>query len=224
MTFFITPPESSMSGSPLERVQQDLDTIRAALPTDFPYDRGSIALNLGASVCAILFALRAVPGWDSTVPLVLFVALATLGLAACLWLRRARSERGVRPQRWAWGRQEALAAVTALVALVFYAVRTRFIASALEGWDFRAWRGQLVAPSSFAFGTAMIILGIGRSERRSFLGWGIALVGIGIAAPWLASPAMVRVVAGAALAAGGAVSSLTLCVQLRPGEAVHGRH
>jgi hypothetical protein len=213
-----------MSGSPLERVQQDLDTIRAALPTDFPYDRSSIALNVGASVCAILIALLAVPGWERTVNIVLLVALATLSVAACLWLRRARSERGVRPQRWVWGRQEALAAGTALVALVLYLVLTRFLASAADGWNFTVWRGQLFAPSLFAFGTAMLILGIVCWERRSFLGWGIALVGTGIAAPWLSSPAMVRAVVGAALAVGGAVSTLTLWVQLRQWEALHGRH
>lgn len=213
-----------MSGSSLERVQKDLDTIRATLPTDFPYDRGSVALSLGASVCAILFALRTVPGWDSTLTTVLLVAIATLSVAACLWLRRARNERGVRPQRWILGRQEALAVVISLVALVLYAVLMLFIASAKDEWDFTAWRGQLVAPGLFAFGTATIILGIVRSERRSFLGWGIALAGMGIAVPWLASPAAVRVVVGAALAVGGAVSALTLWVQLRQREALHGRH
>ena len=213
-----------MSGSPLERVQQDLDTIRAVLPTDFPYDRGSIALSLGASVCAILFALEAVPGWESTFRIVSFVAIAIHSVALCLWLRRVRSERGVRPQRWAWGRQEALVVVAGLVALILYAVLMRLIAPGADRWDFAVWRGQLLGPGLFAFGTAMIIPGIVRSERRSFLGWGIALAGTGIAAPWLSSPAAVRAVAGAALAVGGVVSALTLWVQLQQWEALHGRH
>jgi hypothetical protein len=211
-----------MSGSPLERVQQDLDTIRAALPTDFPYDRGSIALSLGATACAILYALMAVPGWDSTLGIVTLVAVAALGIAACVWLRRARSERSVRPRRWAWGRQEALAVVTALVALIVYGLWTRFIAE--DGWDFMAARGQLLRPALFAFGVAMITLGIVRSERRSFLGWGIALAAAAVATPWLSSPAEVRAVTGAALTVGGAASTLTLWVQWRQWEARRGGH
>lgn len=213
-----------MSDSPLERVQQDIDTIRAALSTDFPYDRGSIALSLGATVCASLYTLMAVPGWDSILAIVVLVAVATLCIVSYVGLRRARSERGVRPRRWAWARQEALAVFTALVGLVLYVLLTRLIASAPEGWDFAASRRQLLYPGLFAFGVAMITLGIVRSERRSFLGWGMALAAAAIATPWLASPAAVRAVVGAVLTVGGAVSTLTLWVQLREWEALRGGH
>jgi hypothetical protein len=114
--------------------------------------------------------------------------------------------------------------VIALIAAVLYVLLTRFITSAPDGWDFTAWRGQLLCPGLFAFGFAMITLGIVRPERRSFLGWGIALAAAAIATSWLASLAAVRAITGAALTVGGAASTLTLWAQLRQWEAPRGGH
>jgi len=129
-----------MNDSPLDRAQQDLDTIRSALPTDVPYDRGSIAMSLGAELCGVLFALRAVPGWDRALSIVLLVAVAMLALAACVWLRRARVGRGSQPQRWSWGRQEAVATAVALCALAAYALLIRWSAASRDEWNFERWR------------------------------------------------------------------------------------
>ena len=56
-----------MNTPSLERVQRDLDLIRSALPADFPYDRGSLALGVARP------ERRNFLGWGPT--------LASLGLA-----------------------------------------------------------------------------------------------------------------------------------------------
>jgi hypothetical protein len=214
---------TSMNDSSLDRAQRDLDTIRSALPTDFPYDRGSIAMSLGAALCSVLFALRAVPGWDGAFSMVLLAAVALAALAACVWLRRARDGRGVRPQRWSFGRQEALAGTVALGALAAYALLTRWSAQSQAEWNFERWRGELAGPGLFAFGVGTLILGVGRWERRSFLGWGAAMTVSALTLPWLDSRAAFWVVGGVAMAIGGVVSSVVLWIQLRHWESMHGR-
>src|SRR5215468_10768616 len=97
----------------LERVQHDLDVVKSSLASDFPYDRGSLGISLAAALCGVPFALRAVPGWDRAMLVVLGVCLAGLLMASAHWLRRARSERALRPRRWSWGREEVLAGLVA---------------------------------------------------------------------------------------------------------------
>jgi hypothetical protein len=125
-----------MSSSPLERVQQDLDVIKSTLPSDFPYDRGSIALSAVAGLGGIPFALQAVPGWGGAMLGVLVALIAVLMVAQAKWWQRARAERGIRPQRWSWGRQEALSSAVAVLSLIVYVLVTRWSAAADEGWSF----------------------------------------------------------------------------------------
>src|SRR5262245_34443695 len=103
-----------MSSSPLERVQQDLNIIKSALPSDFPYDRGSVALSALAGLSGVPFALRAVPGWDGAMLIVLLVLVAGLVVVSGRWFRRARAERGTRPRRWSWVCHESAAATVAI--------------------------------------------------------------------------------------------------------------
>src|SRR5580704_18144589 len=110
-----------MNSPSLERVQQDLDLIKSTLPSDFPYDRGSVALSALAGLGGVPFALRAVPGWDGAMLVVLAVLIAGLAVAQGGWWRRARAERGIRPRRWSWGRDEAVAPGGAVLGLIVYA-------------------------------------------------------------------------------------------------------
>ena len=93
-----------MSSSPLERVEQDLQVIKSAIPSDFPYDRGSLTISAAAALCGVPLALRAVPGWDGAMLGVLLALIAGLVLVSGRWWKRAYSERGIRPRRWSWGR------------------------------------------------------------------------------------------------------------------------
>src|SRR6185295_560778 len=106
-----------MSSSPLERVQQDLDVIKATLPADFPYDRTSIALSALTGLGGVPFVLRAVPGWDRPMLIVLLMLVSGLLLAWGGWFRRVRAERGIRPRRWSWLREEAWTGGLAVVGL-----------------------------------------------------------------------------------------------------------
>jgi hypothetical protein len=212
-----------MSSSPLERVQQDLDVIKSAMPSDFPYDRGSLAQCALAAMCGVPLALRAVPGWDGAMLVVLLALIAALMLVSGRWWRRAYTERGIRPRRWSWGRQEAVSGGVAVVGLIVYALLTRWLATADEGWSFAAWRGRLAAPALFAFGIGMLALGVAGSERRIYLGWGLALTALGLAMPWIPSRPTFWGTAGVAMALGGLASTVILWRQLRQWEDLHGR-
>lgn len=212
-----------MSSSPLERVQQDLDVIKSAMPSDFPYDRGSLAQCAVTAMCGVPLALRAVPGWDGAMLGVLLALIAGLVLASGGWWRRAYAERGVRPRRWSWGRQEAVSAVVAIVGLIVYALLTRWLAAAEEGWSFAVWRGRLAAPALFAFGIGMLALGAAGSERRIYLGWGLAMTVLGLAMPWISTRPVFWLVAGVAMVLGGLASTVILWRQLRQWEDLHGR-
>jgi hypothetical protein len=213
-----------MSSSPLERVQQDLDVIKSALPADFPYDRGSVALSALAGLGGVPFALRAVPGWDGAMLGVLLALFAGLVVASGRWYRRARAERGIRPRRWSWGRDEAVAGAVAVVGLIVYALLTRWLATAEEGWSFAVWRARLAGPALFAFGIGMSAFGSARYERRSYLGWGLAFTALGLAMPWVPTRQVFWVVAGVAIALGGLASALILWWQVRQWEGSHVGH
>lgn len=213
-----------MSSHPLERVQQDLDTIRSALRSDFPYDRGNIVLSAVAGLCGVPFALRAVPGWDGIMLGVLLALVAGMLAMYGGWLHRARVERGNRPRRWSWGREEAVASGVAIAGLVIYAALTRWSAAAEQSWNFAAWRERLAGPAFVAFGICMAALGVAREERRNYLGWGLAFTSLGLAMPWLDSRPAIWVGGGAAIALGGLSSAALLWWQLRQWERAHGDH
>jgi hypothetical protein len=210
-----------MSSSPLERVQQDLNVIKSTLQSDFPYDRGSIILSAVAGLCGVPFALRAVPGWEGAMSGVLLALIIGLMVLSGGWLRHARAERGIRPRRWSWGREEIVSSAIAILGLIVYAVLTRWSAAAEDGWSFTTWRVQFAGPALFAFGIGMVALGVARWERRSLLGWGLAITANGMAMPWIPSRPAFWVVGGVAIALGGMVSALLMWWQLRQREDAH---
>jgi hypothetical protein len=108
--------------------------------------------------------------------------------------------------------------------LVIYAVLTRWLATAEEGWSFAAWRGRLAAPALFAFGIGMLALAVAGSERRIYLGWGLAMTALGLAMPWIPSRPAFYGISGAAMALGGLASTAILWWQLRQWEELHGRN
>jgi hypothetical protein len=212
-----------MNAPSLERVQHDLDVVKSSLASDFPYDRGSLAISLAAALCGVPFALRAVPGWDSAMLVVLGICLGSLLIVSAIWFRRARSERALRPRRWSWGREEALAGLIVVVGLTSYALLTRWKATE-AGWTFAVWRDRLAGPVLFGFGIGMTALAFVRPERRSYLGWGLALALLGASLPWVPSRQVFWAAAGSALTLGGLISSALLWRQLRQWESLHGGH
>jgi hypothetical protein len=213
-----------MSSSPLERVQRDLDLIKSTLPADFPYDRGSIVLSALGGLAGIPFALRALPGWEGPMLVVLVALFAGFVVAYAGWFRRARGERAVRPRRWSCGRDEAVASAVAVLGIIVYVLLTRRLATAEQEWSFAAWRGRLAGPVLFCVGIAMWALGAASHERRSYLGWGLALTALGLAVPWIASRSVFWLVGGAAMAVGGLVSTAILWRQVKQWEEAHAGH
>jgi hypothetical protein len=210
--------------SSLERVQHDLNVIRSALPSDFPYDRGNVSLSLLAGACGIPLALRAIPGWNRPMLMVLAVFFVVLFVAYGRWLQRIRAERAVRPHRWSWNREETVCSLIAALGLVAYVVITRWSAVVHGEWNFDAWRAQIAGPVLFAFGVGLVSLGGVQSVRRSWLGWGLPVLAVGAAAPWVTSVPAFHVMTGIAISLGGLISAAILLRQVREAEASHDAH
>jgi hypothetical protein len=205
-------------------VQQDLNLMKSALPADFPYDRGSVVLSAAATLCGVPFALRAVPGWDGAMSVVLLAIMSGMVVAYGGWLRRARVARGNRPRRWLCARDEFVSGGIAVAALIVYALLTRWLAEGENAWNFRAWRTGRAGPGLFAFGAGMMAFGVSRQDRRNFLGWGLALGGLGLAMPWIPSRTIFWAVGGAAMTLGGLISTAVMWRQLRRWEETHAGH
>jgi hypothetical protein len=212
-----------MESSTLERVQRDLDAMKASLSRDFPYDRRSVVLSATSALCGALYAMRVIPGWEAAMTAILLVVIAGLFVASGNWLRTASYERGSRPRRWSWGRQEAVAVGISIAALLAYVLALRLSTPDGEP-NIAAGRDQVAGPAFFCFGIAMLVLGVLRAERRSFLGWGVAMSMLGLVMPWVGSQTGAQLVIGTAMAIGGSLSTALLWRQLRQWETEHVSH
>src|SRR5258708_35620677 len=103
----------------IDRVRNDLETLRQAAGLDLPFARADVRTNLWTAACgALLAAWSALAPWDYrglvAVPLVLAVAGA-------VWsARTAHRHRGLRPSPWREHRVGMLAALILLPLVAVY--------------------------------------------------------------------------------------------------------
>ena len=157
----------------IQRIQNDLTTIRQAITKDKPYDRADIF----SSVVLGVGALMAIPMLQFLSPRICVLLGVAPGMA--LWFARylqTRKQQQVRPNLWAeykWG-------------LVAVAV----ITPAIIGWmwwsqQFGASRMAVGSFALFCIGIAGCLIGFIDSNRRTYLLGGIITLGFGILMPTL---------------------------------------
>jgi hypothetical protein len=210
----------AMPSEPLQRVQEDLATVKAALGTELPYDHSHVAMYLiGAGLGVVLAALVLLGQAAHVRPIVgAYVALMLLAWAA--QIRHLRAQRDTAPARWRWGRKETAASLVAIVLLVGYVVWVATLAR---------WQGQWGTREAFALASAVFFfLGVGgcawvAADRRRWhlVGAAAALVIAGPLVPLCESREHFYLLLGALCLAGGLASGLLLLWQLRRREVHH---
>src|SRR5579859_7271098 len=126
-----------MPSEPLERVQQDLAAVQAALGTELPYDRSHVAMYLLGAGLGLLLAALALLGLEAYVRPVLAGYIGMMLLAWVVQVRHLRAHRATAPARWRLGLRETAASLVAIVLLVAYVIWVATLARWHGQWDLR---------------------------------------------------------------------------------------
>lgn len=209
-----------MQPESLQRVQDDLATVKTALGAELPYDRSHVALYLlGAGAGVVLIGLLLL-GLQSYVSPVLCAYSALMVAAWVVQVRHLRARRAEAPTRWRWGRKEAAASLVAIVLLVGYVVW----AGTLARWQGQWGRREALAMASAVFfflGTfGCIWVAVDRS-RWSILGCAATLMTAGLLMPLCETYEQFYLLVGGMVFVGGMSSGLLLLWQLRRHEVGH---
>lgn len=207
-----------MSKDDLERIREDVATLKLALAPDLPFKpttvRFALALSLGGvlSLLWALYPLPVPPKWSGAVPalLQLIPILATLVHFAI-----ARPDGGCSVTAGEIKRAHLnyVPYIVAMLALPFLILSSRI------GWIPVAF----ISPS-FLFLFGAVITGVALTERghRFNLGLGIPMVlcaAVGLVLKWPHA-----LLLGVTFAIGGMASALTMMVQLRRRSDSHATH
>ena len=157
----------------IQRIQNDLTTIRQAITNDKPYDRGDILPSVVIGVGALI----AIPMLQFLSPRICVLLGIAPGVA--LWFARyfqARNQQAIRPVLWSeykWGLVAVAVITPAIIGWIWYS--QQFGTS-------RVAVGSLVL---FCLGIAGCLIGFIDSNRRTYLLGGITTLIFGVLIPTL---------------------------------------
>jgi hypothetical protein len=209
-----------MPSEPLQRVQDDLAAVRAALGTELPHDRSHAALYFLGAGLGLLLAALALLGLQSSLRPALFAYIALMLVAWAAQVRHLRARRAEAPARWRWGRAELAGSLVAIALLVSYVAWVGTL---------RRWQGRWELQDAFALASSVLFfLGAcgcawAAADRRRWpnLGAAVALLAAGLLIPLCESREAFYTLAGCAIFAGGVASGLLLLWQIRRHEVGH---
>jgi hypothetical protein len=202
-----------MSQADLNRLRDDLETVKRAAGVGLPFGREDVRASLWCALCGVLVSTWALLGpWEYRWVVAIPLALAALGGVRAY--RRAHRERGAEPVRW---REHRLAGAAALVAVP--------LALAYMLWERQVGvpRQFIGAASVFFLGVGLLIFAVLDRRRRPYAGGAIPLMAFAAAIP-LCSPAQVVIAAGLCWAAGGIATAGLQAWQLRRNANDHDTH
>jgi hypothetical protein len=209
-----------MPSDSLERVQQDLSTLRAALNDELPCDGSHVLMNFLGAVLALPLLMVPLFGWEAYLRP---VAWGVVLILACAWsaqLRYLRARRAEAPALWRWSRKEMIGSLVAIVLLVGFIIYVAAVGTQRGNWDSQAW-GLLGGTIFFLLGTfSLVWIAIDR-PRWPGLGWAVTLLAAGALMPWCDARERFLLL-GAILGLGGLSSGLLQWWQLRRMRVNHG--
>ena len=199
-----------MSGVDLDRVKQDLATLKDAARLELPFGRKDVRINLWMAACGALIAVWfAMTPWDDRwlrillfCPPVVFVGRAMLS---------AKRDRDHEPARWRELRMSLLAMVIIVPLVVAYIRWERWIGMPRE---------MAGAAALFFVGVAALVVALMDFRRLHYAGGALALMAFGIAFPNL-SRTGIFVAGGLCIMAGCLASAAVQWWQLREVENGH---
>jgi len=191
-----------MSQVPLERVREDLETIRTAIGVELPFGRSEVLANIWTAACGLLVAL-----WSLLAPSEYRGTAVVLDLAVLGWLwcsYHARRHRGVRPWTWREHKLGLLGAAIVTPCLVAYMLWERHLGMPRE---------MVGAAALFSVGLGVLLISLVDQRRRYYLGGALALMTWGVSFPLLAPPQIIMA-AGIVLAVAGISAAVVQTWQL----------
>lgn len=180
-----------MSQAHLDRVRDDLQTMRNAAGLDLPFGRFDMLSNLWVGTCGVLVTLCAMAApWEYRGIVAVPLCLAVAGGAWAGLL--ARRDRAARPSPW---REHKLGILGALVVTP--------VAVAYMRWERHLGmpREMVGAAAMFFVGVGLLVFALVDRRRLYYVGGGLALMVAGALVPTLA-PAQVIAVGGLCIAVG----------------------
>jgi hypothetical protein len=209
-----------MSSEPLQRLQDDLATVKAALGTELPCDRSHVAIAfLGAGLGIVLDGL-ALLGLEAHVRPVLCTYIGLMLAAWMIQLRHLRTRRAEAPALWRWGRKELAGSLVAIVLLVGYVVWVAELARRQGHWGLRE-AFALASSVCFFLGAAGCAWVAVDSRRWPTLAAAATLVAAGAFLPLCETRRHFYLLVGSMLFLGGVLSGLLLRWQIRRHEVDH---
>ncbi len=197
----------------IDRVRNDLETMRQAAGLELPFGRDDVRTNLWVAACgALLAAWAALAPWEFrglvAVPLLLAVAGA-------VWsARAAHRHRGSRPSPWREHRLGMLAALILLPLAVGY-----------MAWEKRLGiqREMVGAAAVFFVGVATLVFALADRRRLSYLAAAVPLMAYGVVIPLLTRQQVI-VAGGIFMTVACLAAAAIQTVQLRRAGEIDGPH
>lgn len=174
-----------MSQTDLNRVREDLDTIKQAAGLELPFCNEDVRLNLWSALCGVLVTACALfTPWEYRLIVLIPVGLATLITASTA--RKIQQQRSQNPGRW---REQRLAGIAVLVFLPLAIV-------------YKLWERSLGMPREmigaavvFFFGVGLLIIALTNRKRLYYAGASIPMMAFGFSIP-ICSPRQVLIAVG----------------------------
>ena len=199
-----------MSETELNRVRDDLATIKQAAGLELPFGKEDVRLSLWSAVIGVFVTACAVfSPWEYR--LVVFVPIGMATLITVRAGRKARQQRTKQPSRW---REQRTAGIAVLV----------FLPLAI---GYKYWERELGMPREMAgaaivffFGVGVLVAAVIEKKRLYYAGGAIPLMAFGISIP-LCTPQQVMIAAGLCWITGGLAVAAIQSWQLRTNGTEH---
>jgi hypothetical protein len=205
-----------MSQADLQRVEQDLATLRSAVGTEPVITGDYLREMIVVALFGAYLVIAALAGW--TTRLERLIAMAPFA-AVAIWsqrrmFKRFQQERDRFPRRWRWYRAESVISVAAAIAAIGFLLFLRRFALD-QSADARIWSRFLGPTFLFFFGLGLLIVAAVELQRRWMLPFAAALIAMAVVIPFCRTVVQGDVALGGGILLGALVSAVALRRQLR---------
>jgi len=199
-----------MSETGLNRVRDDLATIKQAAGLELPFGKEDVRLGLWSAIIGVFVTACAVfSPWEYRRMIFVPIGLAVL---LTVWTSiKMRQQRTKQPGRW---REQRTIGIAVLVFLP--------LAIGYKYWERASGRpGEMVGAASVVFfGVGVLVAAVIEKKRLYYAGGAIPLMAVGISIP-LCTPRQVMIAAGLCWITGGLAVAAIQAWQLRTNGTEH---
>lgn len=203
-----------MNDAGLDRVREDLETMKQAAGTELPFGREDLKWGWIDGLIFVPLAVWAWLGPGTYMSLAIILSLLATLPGAWVLRRKLRRQRDRHPSRWREHRHGTL--VLLCTAPLVYLI---FVWAVVNGTPPNTMVGLVLA----AAGVVATVIGLFSRTRRYFAGMGIAMVACGLVMP-LCTDRQVGLAMALMFIVGAPASTVIAAWQLRAEEDGHATH